>query len=81
MRAIFPMEPMWLSLRISYFHRYEFSFSCGMYCKEGGFVEGIVAIFSYNFHRTREAFEDANVILHTLSNYDALLEERLHLVI
>ncbi|HOG41259.1 MAG TPA: orotate phosphoribosyltransferase, partial [Bacteroidales bacterium] len=40
-----------------------------------GFVEGMVAIFSYNFHRTRQAFEDANVELHILSNYDALLEE------
>lgn len=43
--------------------------------REGGFVEGIVAIFSYNFHRTREAFEKANVVLHILTNYDALLEE------
>lgn len=42
---------------------------------EGCFVEGMVAIFSYNFSRAREAFERANVELYTLSNYDALVEE------
>jgi orotate phosphoribosyltransferase len=35
---------------------------------------GMVAIFSYNFNNARKAFEDANVELTTLSNYDALIE-------
>lgn len=45
--------------------------------KHGAVVLGMVAIFSYNFIRSRKAFEDANVELHTLSHYDALLEEAL----
>ncbi len=43
--------------------------------KAGAIVLGMVAIFSYNFIRSREAFEDANVELHTLSHYEALLEQ------
>ena len=43
--------------------------------KAGAIVLGMVAIFSYNFIRSREAFEDANVELHTLSHYEALLEK------
>jgi orotate phosphoribosyltransferase len=35
---------------------------------------GMVAIFSYNFPKARKAFEDANVELTTLSNYDTLIE-------
>ena len=33
----------------------------------------MVAIFSYNFNQARKAFEDANVELTTLSNYDTLI--------
>ena len=35
---------------------------------------GMVAIFSYNFNQARKAFEEANVELTTLSNYDTLVE-------
>ena len=37
-------------------------------------VIGMVAIFSYNFNQARKAFEDANVELTTLTNYDSLIE-------
>lgn len=40
-------------------------------------VKGMVAIFSYNFDISTENFEDANVNLHTLSNYENLLEQAL----
>lgn len=40
----------------------------------GADVMGMVAIFSYNFNQARKAFEDANVELTTLSNYDTLVE-------
>ena len=40
----------------------------------GADVMGMVAIFTYNFNKARMAFEDANVELTTLSNYDALIE-------
>ena len=43
--------------------------------KAGANVLGMVAIFSYNFIRSREAFENANVEIHTLSHYEALLEQ------
>lgn len=36
-------------------------------------VLGMVAIFSYNFNQARKAFEDANVELTTLSNYNTLI--------
>ena len=42
---------------------------------EGANVLGMVAIFSYNFVISRRAFENANIELRTLSNYDALIEE------
>lgn len=45
--------------------------------KEGGNVEGMVAIFSYNFPKAIRAFENANIELHTLSNYEALIDEAL----
>ena len=38
-------------------------------------VLGMVAIFSYNFIKSMRAFENANVELHTLSHYEALLEK------
>ena len=43
--------------------------------KDGAIVLGMVAIFSYNFIKSRRAFEYANVELHTLSHYEALLEQ------
>ena len=43
--------------------------------KGGAIIEGTIAIFSYNFDKARKGFEDANVELITLSNYDALLDE------
>lgn len=44
---------------------------------EGANVKGMVAIFSYGFDIARENFKEANVKLHTLSNYDYLLEQSL----
>ena len=41
--------------------------------KAGADVLGMVAIFSYNFNHARKAFEDADVELTTLSNYDTLI--------
>ncbi|GAB1307432.1 orotate phosphoribosyltransferase [Urechidicola sp. KH5] len=38
-------------------------------------VKGMIAIFSYGFDIADSNFEDANVELTTLSNYDALLEQ------
>ncbi|TYB74417.1 orotate phosphoribosyltransferase [Bizionia saleffrena] len=38
-------------------------------------VKGMVAIFSYGFEVATKNFEDANITLHTLSNYDSLLQE------
>ena len=38
-------------------------------------VKGMVAIFSYGFETAEENFKNANVTLHTLSNYEMLLEE------
>lgn len=43
--------------------------------KNGAIVLGMVAIFTYNFITSIRAFENANVELHTLSHYEALLEE------
>ncbi|PTX63473.1 orotate phosphoribosyltransferase [Kordia periserrulae] len=40
-------------------------------------VKGMVAIFSYNFDIAKENFEKSNVNLHTLSNYENLLEQAL----
>ncbi len=42
--------------------------------QSGADVMGMIAIFSYNFLHARKAFEDANVELTTLSNYDTLIE-------
>ena len=39
-----------------------------------GNVKGMLAIFSYGFDTSEENFKEANVELHTLSNYDYLLE-------
>ena len=40
-------------------------------------VKGMVAIFSYGFEISKSNFEAANVKLHTLSNYENLLEQAL----
>jgi orotate phosphoribosyltransferase len=40
-------------------------------------VKGMVAIFSYNFDISKENFKNAGVNLHTLSNYENLLEQAL----
>ena len=46
--------------------------------KEAGIdVKGMVAIFSYGFDVASENFKDENVILHTISNYENLLEQAL----
>lgn len=42
--------------------------------KAGVDVMGMVAIFSYNFNISRKAFENANIELNTLTNYDTLIE-------
>lgn len=43
--------------------------------QNGANVLGMVAIFSYNFDVSREAFENKSCELHTLSSYDTLIEE------
>ncbi|MFD1063913.1 orotate phosphoribosyltransferase [Winogradskyella litorisediminis] len=40
-------------------------------------VKGMVAIFSYGFDVAKQNFKDANVELHTLGNYENLLEQAL----
>ncbi|MGB3608417.1 MAG: orotate phosphoribosyltransferase [Psychroserpens sp.] len=40
-------------------------------------VRGMVAIFSYGFEIAKQNFEAANIELHTLSNYENLLEQAL----
>ena len=42
--------------------------------RQGGMVEGMVAIFSYNFTKARKAFEYANITLYTLTDYDTLIQ-------
>jgi orotate phosphoribosyltransferase len=38
-------------------------------------VRGMVAIFSYGFNEAEEAFKTTNCTLHTLTNYETLIEE------
>lgn len=38
-------------------------------------VKGMIAIFSYGFNISKENFEKEHLTLHTLSNYDHLLQE------
>ncbi|MEL0457023.1 orotate phosphoribosyltransferase [Flavobacteriaceae bacterium SZ-1-7] len=46
--------------------------------KEAGInVKGMVAIFTYGFDVAAKNFKKENVLLHTLSNYESLLEEAL----
>jgi orotate phosphoribosyltransferase len=42
--------------------------------QKGCVVLGMVAIFSYGFPKAVESFKKAGCILHTLSNYDVLIE-------
>lgn len=42
--------------------------------KAGADVQGMAAIFSYNFNVARKAFEDSDIELTTLSNYDVLID-------
>ena len=49
--------------------------SCDALRKAGGIVLGMVAIFSYNFPLSRREFEYKDIELHTLCQYDSLLEE------
>jgi orotate phosphoribosyltransferase len=44
---------------------------------EGVNVKGMVAIFSYGFDVAVNNFKTENVTLHTLSNYQSLLEQAL----
>ena len=43
----------------------------------GAIVTDMVAIVSYGFFEARRAFKDAQIELHTLTDFDALLEEAL----
>ena len=43
----------------------------------GAQVKGMLAVFSYNFPIASENFKKSEVQLHTLSNYDHLLEQAL----
>lgn len=40
----------------------------------GGDVQGMCALFTYGFDAATQAMESANVALHTISNYTALME-------
>ena len=40
-------------------------------------VKGMAAIFTYGFERSKSNFKEKNIELHTLSNYEALLEQAL----
>lgn len=40
-------------------------------------VKGMVAIFSYGFEVSKQNFEKENITIHTLSNYENLLEQAL----
>ena len=42
--------------------------------KNGAIVDGMVAIFSYHFIKSIRAFEEANVTLYALSQYETLLD-------
>ena len=42
---------------------------------EGGHALAVAAIFTYEFESAAQAFRDAGIALHTLSNYSALIQE------
>lgn len=41
-------------------------------------VKGMIAIFSYGFEISKANFEKENITLHTLSNYESLLDQALY---
>lgn len=43
----------------------------------GAHIKGMMAIFTYGFDVAKENFEQEKVTLHTLSDYDNLLEQAL----
>lgn len=43
--------------------------------KAGASIKGMVAIFTYNFSKSRKSFENANLELRTLTDYDTLIDE------
>lgn len=43
--------------------------------KHGATVKGMIALFTYGFDIASKNFEDANVTLYTLSNYENLIEQ------
>lgn len=45
--------------------------------KSGVEVVGVLAIFTYNFEKSKNAFANANCQLETLSNYDVMIREAL----
>lgn len=45
--------------------------------EEGLDVKGMVAIFTYSLNESRQAFDEANVNLHCLTNYQLLLDQAL----
>ena len=45
--------------------------------ENGAMVKGMVALFTYGFDLSEDNFKNANVQLHTLSNYEVLLEQAL----
>jgi orotate phosphoribosyltransferase len=44
---------------------------------EGIEVKGMVSIFTYGFDQARDAFAEAKVNLHALTNYSVLLDQAL----
>ena len=40
-------------------------------------VVGVLALFTYNFEKAKNAFKEADCPLHTLSNYDVMIREAL----
>ncbi|NDI33639.1 orotate phosphoribosyltransferase [Chengkuizengella sediminis] len=40
----------------------------------GGYVQAVIAIFTYQFEKASNAFVEENIQLHTLSNYTALIQ-------
>ncbi len=43
----------------------------------GADVKGMIAIFSYGFEAAKQNFEEADVVLHTMSDYDHLIDQAL----
>lgn len=43
----------------------------------GAAISGVLAIFQYGFQAAHDAFEAANITLHTLTDYETLVEEAL----